>query len=108
MCSLCGMLGGRGHWTESASHPEAFRRDGEVTRRRERQERTRLVNRVLAHYHLGLADFAGTAWVLRSGTGRSEMVNNMGELWAAAERLTGKPCDPLDEALLAELRRRAA
>ena len=24
MCSLCGVLGGRGHWTESSSSPEAF------------------------------------------------------------------------------------
>ena len=39
MCSLCGVLGGRGHWTDKSSHPEAFRGGAETTRQRERQMR---------------------------------------------------------------------
>jgi hypothetical protein len=99
------MLGGRGHWTDSATNPEAFRTRAETTRRRERQERTRLVNAVLAHYGLALSDWAGTSYVLRTRTGRTALVENLGELWAAAEGLVGKPCDPLDETLLAALAR---
>ena len=61
-------------------------------------------NRVLAHYGLSLSDWpAGNAYVLRSRTGRTAMVTHLGELWAAAERLAGKPCDPLDGALLEHL-----
>lgn len=105
MCSLCGMIGGRGHWTESGSHPEAFQRAAPSTRGRERQQRTRLVNRVLAQYGLVVSDFSGTGYVLRTRTGRSAMIDNLSELWAEAERLTGRACDPLDGALLAALER---
>ena len=105
MCSLCGVLGGRGHWTDSASHPEAFRSRQPTPRRRERQDRTRLVNAVLDHYGLSLADWAGTAYVLGTRTGRTALVENLTELWAAAETLIDAPCDPLDDALLDRLAR---
>jgi hypothetical protein len=106
MCSLCGVLGGRGHWTEQSSTPEAFASRFEPsTRRRERQERTRLANAVLGHYNLTLADWEGASYVLSGPTGRRAMVENLTELWAAAESLAKKPCDPLDDALLAALAR---
>jgi hypothetical protein len=106
MCSLCGVLGGPGHWTESSSAPGAFtsRRD-QVTHRRERQERTRVANRVLAHYGLKLADFSGSSYVLSNRTGRSLIVDNITEVWIAAEKMLGRECDPLDPALLADLAR---
>jgi hypothetical protein len=97
------MIGGRGHWTESGSHPEAFLRAAPSTRGRERQQRTRLVNRVLAAYGLVVSDFSGSGYVLRSRTGRSAMIENLSELWAEAERLTGRDCDPLDPDLVAKL-----
>lgn len=104
MCSLCGVLGGRGHWTESASSPDAFASRRDVsTRRRERQERTRLANRVLRHYGLKLADFSGSSYVLSNRTGRSVMVDNITEVWMAAEQMIRGACDPLDPALLAGL-----
>ena len=103
MCSLCGVLGGRGHWTETSSHPEAFRKQMETTRRRERQDRTRLVNAILRFYGLTLSDWEGVSYVLRTHTGRTVLVENLTELWTAAETLIGKPCDPLDETLLAGL-----
>ncbi len=104
MCSLCGVLGGRGHWADSASTPEAFAsRFEQTTRRRERQERTRLANAVLGHYALSLADWSGASYVLSNRTGRTALVDNLTELWAAAEDLTGKKCDPLDEGLIAGL-----
>ena len=104
MCSLCGVLGGRGHWTESSANPEAFA-GNDVTRRRERQSRTRLANRVLSHYGLSLSDWSGHAYVLRTRTGRTAMVDSLGALWASAEALLGAPCDPLDESLIAALGR---
>lgn len=104
MCSLCGILGGRGHWADSSASPEAFAaRTERHTRRRERQERTRLVNRVLAHYGLSLQDWQGSAYVLKSRTGRSVMVEDLNRVWAEAERLSRKDCDPLDEGLLQAL-----
>ncbi len=103
MCSLCGVLGGRGHWTDSASHAGAFPNRAETTRRAERQRRTRLAGAVLGHYGLTLTDWTGASYVLATRTGRTAMVDNLTELWAAAEDLTGATCDPLDEALLARL-----
>ncbi len=104
MCALCGVIGGSAHWSDSASNPAVFQSRSEPhTWQRERQGRTRLVNAVLKYYSLKLADWSASSYVLRSSTGRTQMVENLSELWAAAERLTGKPCDPLDESLLAVL-----
>jgi hypothetical protein len=104
MCSLCGMLSGQAHWTESASAPSVFAaRDELHTRHRERQTRTRLVNAILKHYGLELTDWSGASYILSNRTGRSVMVNNLGELWGEAECMLGRSCDPLDERLIAFL-----
>lgn len=106
MCGLCGVLVGRGHWTDPQANPEAFAgRTRTHTWHRERQERGRLLNWVLTHYGLGLGDWAGTSYVLKTKTGRSALIDNLTELWMAAEDLGGRACDPLDEDLLAALRR---
>ena len=112
MCGLCGVLGAEVHWSDAAARPEAFpRRAGAPggstpTRRQERQRRIALANRILVHYGLKLADFEGQSYVLRGATGRQEVVPHLAGLWAAAERLAGRPCDPLDEAVIATLERR--
>ena len=104
MCSLCGILGGRGHWTESASSPEVFAARAEAhTAGRERQHRTRILNAVLGHYGLSVSDWTAGKSVLRSATGRTALVENVGALWPAAERLAGRALDPLAPALLAAL-----
>ena len=119
MCGLCGMFAGERHWTERAASPAIFgAADGDgddggrgsggpararVTPAQERQARVRLVNRVLGPLGLVLAEWAASSYVLRTRTGRSEMVPDLGALWPAAERLLGRPCDPLDPGLLARL-----
>ena len=113
MCGLCGMFAGERHWTERAASPAIFGEAGNgggdgpprVTPARERQERVRLVNRVLGPLGLVLAEWAASSYVLRTRTGRSEMVPDLGALWPAAERLLGRPCDPLDPDFLARLSR---
>jgi hypothetical protein len=42
-------------------------------------------------------------YIVRDRKGRAEVVDDLGGLWAAAERLAGRPLDPLDPALLAPL-----
>ena len=104
MCGLCGVLAGRGHWADAERHPDTFvDRARTHTWHRERQDRTRLVNRVLRHYGLHLDDWAATSFVLRTATGRTALVDNLNEVWIAAESLTGRDCDPLDPTLLAGL-----
>ena len=110
MCGLCGMFAGERHWTERAASPAIFGESGNgrgdrphVTPAQERQQRVRLVNRVLDPLGLVLAEWAASSYVLRTKTGRSELVPDLGSLWPAAERLLGRPCDPLDPDLLAHL-----
>jgi hypothetical protein len=104
MCALCGVLGGKGHWSDSASAPAAFAgRSEPQTRLRERQYRTRLLNAVLKHHGVVVKDWSGSAYLLTSLTGRTAIVDTIGELWGAAERLSGRTMDPLDESYLAAL-----
>jgi hypothetical protein len=109
MCGLCGVLGAETHWSETTARPEAFwpaAPGGLPTRRQERQQRIALTNQVLRHYGLKLADFEGQSYLLRGATGRQAMVPHLAGMWAAAERLAGRPCDPLDPSLLAALEQR--
>jgi hypothetical protein len=64
----------------------------------------RVSNRVLAHFGLELADWGGRVYVLRDRKGKTAVVNDLGALCAEAERLAGRPLDPLDPALVAALR----
>jgi hypothetical protein len=105
MCSLCGVLGAEDHWTDASARPETFRGARTQTRRQERFERIALANRILRHYRLTLGDFQGRSYVLRSATGRQELVPNLVGMWGAAEKLAGRPCDPLDLDLLDALKR---
>jgi hypothetical protein len=103
MCSLCGVLGTEDHWTDASARPETFGGRARTTRRQERFERIALANRILRHYRLTLGDFQGQSYVLRSATGRQELVPNLVGMWSAAEKLAGRPCDPLDPDLIAAL-----
>jgi hypothetical protein len=104
MCALCGVLGGKGHWSDSASAPAVFAgRTEPQTRLRERQARTRLLNTVLKHHGVMVKDWSGSAYLLTSLTGRTAIVDTVGDVWGAAERLSGRTVDPLDEAYLATL-----
>jgi hypothetical protein len=104
MCALCGVLGGSGHWTDAAARPGLFTRNTDaLARRRERMKRVACANRVLRFYGLTLDDWQATSFVLSTATGKTEIVDNLGHLWSSAERLLGRPCDPLDPALIDRL-----
>jgi len=104
MCALCGVLGGTEHWTDAVAG--VFTRNTDAaSRRRERINRVAAANRVLAYYRMNLSDWQGSAFVLSTATGKSEIVDNLAHLWIAAERLLGRPCDPLDEDLIALMER---
>ena len=92
MCALCGVLLNE-HWAEQ---------DGG---RRGRVFRVALLNRVLAHFGLRLDDWGSRVYVLRDAKGRSAVVGDLGAIWAEAEKLAGRPLDPLEPALLASLGR---
>ena len=108
MCVLCGEFVAQVHWTDRR-HEDGVRAaeisigEFDRARTRERLRRASLANRVLSHYNLGLEDWGGSKYVLRDRTGRSELVQDLGSLWPAAEKLAGRPLDPLDPALHAAL-----
>lgn len=104
MCSLCGILGGENHWADTSSNPASFGdRARQVTWHRERQDRARLINRIIRRYGLTVSDWSGNAFVVRSHTGKSVIANNLSEIWDAAEKINGSPCDPLDPELIGNL-----
>ena len=106
MCALCGVIGGNPHWADGSPRPGGYNRTPTTPeRRRERQERVRIANRVLRLFGLTLADWQGSAFMLSTATGKSEMVEDLGHLWIVAERLAGRPCDPLAPATIAFLER---
>jgi hypothetical protein len=52
---------------------------------------------VLASYGLTVHDDgSGSGFILANRTGHQVMVNTLSELWEAAERIIGRPVDPLD------------
>jgi hypothetical protein len=106
MCALCGVLGGPEHWTDAVPRPGVFTRNTDpAARRRERMKQAAAANRVLQHYGMTMADWQGSAFILSTATGKTEIVDNLVHLWTAAERLLGRPCDPLDADLVALMER---
>ncbi len=104
MCALCGILGAPAHWTDEAARPGVFTPNTDpLARRRERARRVRLAGRILRAYGLSISDWQGVSYVLSSATGKTELVADFGHLWPAAERLSGRSCDPLSPDLLRHL-----
>lgn len=99
MCALCGLFEIGTDWTDTpavgAGGPHRQRRLKQVSH----------ANRVLRHYRLRLDDWQGRSYLLQAPTGATELIASLAVLWPAAERLAGRPCDPLDPDLLAVLGR---
>jgi hypothetical protein len=94
MCILCYELAGDEHWSQAGGRADA------ASRRRRRE----LAGTVLATYGLKLtSDLSGLADVVADRKGRATVVRGLGELWPAAQRLVGRPLDPLDPDLLDHL-----
>lgn len=104
MCGLCGILGGQDHWTDAVAREGVYTRNrSPQERRRERANRIQAANRVLKHYALTLEDWQSNAYILRTLTGKSEVFDSLNHLWPTAEKLAGRRCDPLDDALMERL-----
>jgi hypothetical protein len=94
MCVLCGESILRIHWTDQkTAYPSG-------SRQKERHYRIRLLNQVLAYYGLKVDDWNGVKFVVRDKKGRSEIVHDLGGLWTKAEKLIGRPLNPLDSGLM--------
>lgn len=103
MCGLCGLFGVAVHWTDVAAAPEAFKEVKGQPLRQERYARIALANRILKHYRLKLSDVSGRSYLLTSATGKQAIVPDIMAMWTEAEKLLGRPCDPLDAGLIERL-----
>lgn len=70
--------------------------------RRARVFRAALVDRVLSHFGLSVAAWGG-GYVVRDSKGGTAVVSDLGALWTEAERLAGRPLDPLAPDLVSAL-----
>ncbi|MBV6274300.1 hypothetical protein KVP09_15505 [Alcaligenaceae bacterium CGII-47] len=87
------MLGDEGHWTDLwplADAAELARRH-----RNERLSRVKCLNRVLGAFSCSVTDWQGSQYLLSTFTGKTELVDNLTQLWACVERLSGCQVDPL-------------
>src|SRR5688572_21604824 len=90
MCANCGFPSAPGHWTEAgaATAPD---------RLRARFRRPQVLAAVLPSYGLTAHDDGATpGLIVATRTGQQEIVSDVTELWAAAERMVGRVVDPLD------------
>jgi hypothetical protein len=100
MCALCGVFGSKGDWLDAPATVMSAER---ATHRAQRSQRVRIANKALAPFGLVLSDWEGASYQLASRTGRTELADNLAQVWQAAERMLGRACDPLDPALLARI-----
>jgi hypothetical protein len=93
VCILCYGLTGEEHWTDARvgphPHPSA------------RARRRLMLARILAAYGLDCSDDPnGIATLVSNRKGKVVVARGLGEVWAAAQQLAGRPLDPLEPALL--------
>ncbi len=96
MCEVCAVFGIGRHWTDAAARADARLPAPDIARYRdERRRRIVLVNALLGSAGVTLADWDGESFWISRADGRGERVANLGGVWPAAERLAGRPIDPL-------------
>ena len=98
MCSVCGVLDGPAHWSQGSgrlnlAHP--------TTARAERARTVGLLNRIAASRRATVSDWQGTSWLVAGPTGAQEVVGSLSQVWAALDRIAGRPIDPLSDEWLA-------
>jgi hypothetical protein len=109
MCVLCWQFLSEGHWTEQVFEAEDNTATGTVgsarerARRRDRYQRTRILNQILCHYGLRLDDWHSRSYVLSDRKGSTVLVHDLGEIWPAAQQLARRRLDPLEPQFLAAL-----
>lgn len=96
MCANCGYPAAQGHWTEAGTASAA-------DRLRARFRRADILKTVLPAYGLTAHDDGMIPGVtVSTRTGDNVMAADLAELWQAAERLAGRPIDPLDPQFLCD------
>jgi hypothetical protein len=91
MCSACGFPATEGHWSDAGAA-------NAHQRLRARFLRARKLNAVLQNYGLSAYDDGQTPGIqIADRTGQVILARDLRDVWIAAEKLIGKPIDPLDQ-----------
>jgi hypothetical protein len=116
MCVLCGALWTEDHWAEIDAENQGDAPDGVISlevhverrgrRLRNRARRAELVSAIFKGYGLSFQDWEGSSFILRDAKGKSAIAPDLASLWTEAERMLGRPLDPLAPAFLDRLRAR--
>jgi len=92
MCGVCGVLGGPAHWSSTRGRLELA---GTTTVRAELARNVALMNRIARTRGMKVSDWQGSSLVIAGATGGQEVVESLGDVWAAMDRLGGRSIDPL-------------
>lgn len=93
MCANCGFPSSPGHWTEAGAAGAA----GAPDRLRFRFRRAQVLRSILPAYGLTAHDDGQVPGVqISTLSGNHVLASDLGEVWSAAEKLTGRVIDPLD------------
>jgi len=96
VCILCYGLTGEEHWTDA--------RVGDEPRASVRARRRAMLTRIMSAHGLTYSDDpSGVTSLISDRKGGVEVAGSLGEVWAAGEKLAGRPLDPLEPGLLARL-----
>lgn len=89
MCGLCGIFESGRRWLDATTTLDPTRM------RRERLRRVALVGEVLRTARIAVDDWQGASFLLRGPTGKTEIVDNLFDLWRKAQALGCTTLDPL-------------
>ena len=96
MCILCYGLTGEEHWSDT--------RVGAESATSVRARRRALLTRIMAAHGLHYSDDpTGVTSLVSDRKGNVQVARGLGEIWAAGERVSKRPLDPLQPALLRQL-----
>lgn len=104
MCGLCGLWGGKAHWSTKSQNPKVF---GETfassERLRERNHQRMVLNRITRPFGVIVRDWETSQWILEHVNGGSEVVESIAVFWSSVEILSKRKIDPLSAALIEQL-----
>jgi hypothetical protein len=96
MCANCGYPAAPGHWTETGAATPG-------DRLRARFRRAQVLRSVLPAYGLTAHDDGQVPGIqIGNHFGSQTIARDLDELWCEAERMLGRPIDPLDPRYLGE------
>jgi hypothetical protein len=94
MCGVCGVLGGRRHWSAGAAvHAAAV----SPTQRAERAQLAVLLDRITRRRAVRVTTWTGTSLLVSGPTGATEIAETLADVWLALDRLAPRRVDPLDD-----------